>query len=390
MELNIYPKIYLKNGRESSDSRFHPWIFSGAIHSKTDKIQPGDLVSVYTNEEEFIGIGTYSPSSIAVKILSRIDLIINKDFWLVKLRNAKNLRESLSIKSNAYRLVHGEGDFLPGLIIDKYDKLFVIQAHDEGIFKQLENIRTALVELFGKDISIFNKSSKTIPFLRNIEDSFLYGKETEQVLVEENDLKFSVDVVKGQKTGFYVDQRVNRELVKQFSKDKKVLNTYCYTGAFSVYALSAGANYCHSIDSSEHAIEKTKENINLNFDNAKHSEEKIEVFKYFENNTDKFDLIIVDPPSFAKHPRAKKQALHAYTKVNKMAIDALEPKGTIFTFSCSQAVSEEEFQRAIFNAALKSGRKCQIIAKLGQPSDHPMDIFHQEGKYLKGLLLKFD
>jgi len=390
MELNIYPKIYLKNGRESSDSRFHPWIFSGAIHSKTESIKEGDLVSVYTIQEEFIGIGTYSPSSIAVKILSRIDLIINKDFWLVKLRDAKNLREELNINSNAYRLVHGEGDFLPGLIIDKYDKMFVIQAHDEGIYKQLGNIKIALVELFGKDITVFSKSSKTIPFLRNIEDTFLYGNETEQVIVDENGLKFSVDVVQGQKTGFYVDQRDNRELVKLFSKGKKVLNTYCYTGAFSVYALSAGATYCHSIDSSESAIAKTKENIDLNFEKANHTEEKVEVFKYFENNNYKFDLIIVDPPSFAKHPRAKKQALHAYTKVNRMAINALEPKGTIFTFSCSQAINDEEFQRAIFNAALKSGRKCQIIAKLGQPSDHPLDIFHQEGKYLKGFLLKFD
>jgi 23S rRNA (cytosine1962-C5)-methyltransferase len=390
MELNIYPKLYLQKGREKSDSRFHPWIFSGAISSKTTNIKQGDLVSVFSADEEFIGIGTFSPSTIAVKILSRIDVLINKDFWLVKLRDARKLREELDINSNAYRLVHGEGDYLPGLIIDKYDRVFVIQAHDEGIFKQIENIKNALVDLYGKDISIYNKSKKSIPFLNNVEDSYIYGEELEQVIIEENGLKFYVDIVSGQKTGFYIDQRDNRKLINKFSKGKKVLNTFCYSGAFSVYALSAGASSCHSVDSSEIAITKTKENIELNFKNSNHTEEKIEVFKFFERNTEKFELIIVDPPSFAKHPRAKKQALHAYTKTNRMAIEALEEKGIIFTFSCSQAVSEEEFQRSIFNAVLSTNRKCQIIAKLGQPSDHPLDIYHQEGKYLKGFLLKFD
>jgi len=390
MELNIYPKLYLQKGREKSDSRFHPWIFSGAISSKTTNIRQGDLVSVFSADEEFIGIGTFSPSTIAVKILSRIDVLINKDFWLVKLRDARKLREELDINSNAYRLVHGEGDYLPGLIIDKYDRVFVIQAHDEGIFKQIENIKNALVDLYGKDISIYNKSKKSIPFLNNVEDSYIYGEELEQVIIEENGLKFYVDIVSGQKTGFYIDQRDNRKLINKFSKGKKVLNTFCYSGAFSVYALSAGASSCHSVDSSEIAITKTKENIELNFKNSNHTEEKIEVFKFFERNTEKFELIIVDPPSFAKHPRAKKQALHAYTKTNRMAIEALEEKGIIFTFSCSQAVSEEEFQRSIFNAVLSTNRKCQIIAKLGQPSDHPLDIYHQEGKYLKGFLLKFD
>ncbi len=390
MELNIYPKLYLQKGREKSDSRFHPWIFSGAISSKTTNIRQGDLVSVFSADEEFIGIGTFSPSTIAVKILSRIDVLINKDFWLVKLRDARKLREELDINSNAYRLVHGEGDYLPGLIIDKYDRVFVIQAHDEGIFKQIENIKNALVDLYGKDISIYNKSKKSIPFLNNVEDSYIYGEELEQIIIEENGLKFYVDIVSGQKTGFYIDQRDNRKLINKFSKGKKVLNTFCYSGAFSVYALSAGASSCHSVDSSEIAITKTKENIELNFKNSNHSEEKIEVFKFFEGNTEKFELIIVDPPSFAKHPRAKKQALHAYTKTNRMAIEALEEKGIIFTFSCSQAVSEDEFQRSIFNAVLSTNRKCQIIAKLGQPSDHPLDIYHQEGKYLKGFLLKFD
>lgn len=388
MQYTVYPKVKLKKGRELSDSRMHPWIFSGAIQFKDKSINSGDLVSVFSFNDEFIGIGTYSPSSISVRILSRLDIILDINFWYNKLKSAKELREHLEINSDSYRLVHGEGDFVSGLIIDKYANLFVIQAHDEGIFKMLDQIKSALVELYGKDIIVYNKSKKSLPFLENIEESFIYGDSVDFIKITENNLFFNVDVVNGQKTGFFIDQRDNRNLVKKFANNKKCLNTFCYTGGFSVYSLSGGASMCTSVDSSELAIEATIKNIELNGFSEKHQALKSDVFKFFENNTEKFDLIVVDPPAFAKHQKARKQALNAYTRINKMAIDSLSDDGFLFTFSCSQAISEEDFQRAIFNAVLQTNRSCQIISKLGQPKDHPLDIYHPEGKYLKGFMLK--
>lgn len=390
MEFSIYPIVTLKKGREESDSRNHPWIFSGAIHKIDEKVKPGDIVRVESINNEFLGIGLYSKGSIAVRVISRLDLVIDKNFFVFKLTKAKGLREDLKINSNSYRLIHGEGDDIPGLIIDRYDNVFVVQAHDEGIYKLIGLIKDALIEVFGKDIIVYNKSSKTIPFLKDVKDDFVYGENIDEIVINENDNKFIVDFIKGQKTGFFIDQRDNRELLSSFANDKSVLNTFSYTGGFSVYALSAGAKNCVSVDGSEYAIELTKRNIELNGFSDKHSAIKSDIFKYFENNEDKFDLIVVDPPAFAKHQKAKKQALNAYTRINLMAIESLEKEGVIFTFSCSQAISEDEFQRSIFNAVLQSNRDCKILHKLSQPADHPRNIFHPEGKYLKGFVLKFD
>ena len=390
MEYNLYPNIVLKNGREGADSRNHPWIFSGAIYKIDEKIKSGDIVRVVSSKGEFLGIGTYSPGSIAVRIISKLDILIDKNFFAYKIKKAKDLRERLKINSNSYRLIHGEGDNLSGLIIDKYNKVFILQAHDEGIYYKLNLIKDALLDVYGSDIIVYNKSSRTVPFLENVEDGFLYGKEIESIEVIENGNKFLVDFVKGQKTGFFIDQRDNRELLTHFTKDKKVLNTFAYTGGFSVYALSAGANECVSVDASELALTMLKRNVELNNFSEKHRSINSDIFKYFEHNTEKFEVIVVDPPAFAKHQKAKKQALNAYTRLNFMAINTLEEDGIIFTFSCSQAISEDEFQRAIFNAVLLSNRECKILYKLSQPADHPRNIFHQEGKYLKGFVLKFD
>jgi 23S rRNA (cytosine1962-C5)-methyltransferase len=390
MEFSIYPKVVLKKGREESDSRKHPWIFSGAIESKDSNIKPGDYVKVESSKNAFIGIGTYSSGSIAVRILSWIDLVIDKNFFAFNIKKAKELRESLEINSNSYRLIHGEGDNLSGLIIDKYDNVFVVQAHDEGIYLNINLIKDALIEVFGKDIVVYNKSSKTIPFLKNIKDEFLYGNEIEYIEIIENGNKFIVDFIKGQKSGFFIDQRENRYLLSNFSKNKDVLNTFAYTGGFSIYALNGGAKSCVSVDGSEYATELINKNIELNNYTNKHTTIKKDIFKFFESNEDKFDLVVVDPPAFAKHQKAKKQALNAYTRINLMAIESLQEDGIIFTFSCSQAISEEDFQRAIFNAVLQTNRKCSILYKLSQPADHPRNIFHPEGKYLKGFVLKFD
>lgn len=390
MEFSIYPKVVLKKGREESDSRNHPWIFSGAIENKDANIKPGDFVKVESSKNTFIGIGTYSSGSIAVRILSWIDLVIDKNFFAFNINRAKELRETLEINSDSYRLIHGEGDNLSGLIIDKYANVFVVQAHDEGIYKNINLIKDALIEVYGEDIVIYNKSSKTIPFLKNIQDEFLYGNQIEDIEIIENENKFIVDFIKGQKTGFFIDQRENRHLLSKFSKDKNVLNTFAYTGGFSIYALNGGAKSCVSVDGSEYATDLINKNIELNNYSEKHTTIKKDIFKFFESNEEKFDLIVVDPPAFAKHQKAKKQALNAYTRINLMAIEALQEDGIIFTFSCSQAISEEEFQRSIFNAVLQTNRQCRILYKLSQPADHPRNIFHPEGKYLKGFVLKFD
>lgn len=390
MEYSIYPQVILKKGREGADSRNHPWIFSGAIHLIDERIKAGDIVRVKSSKNEFIGIGTFSSGSISVRILSRVDTIIDKNFFVYKIKKAKGLRDILNINSNAYRLVHGEGDNLSGLIIDRYNNVFVIQAHDEGIYYKIDLIKDALVEVFGKDIIVYNKSNKTIPFLKDVEDNFIYGESIAETEIIENGNKFIIDFVKGQKTGFFIDQRDNRERLKSFAKDKKVLNTFAYTGGFSVYALSAGAKECTSVDASDNALSILNQNIAKNNFSENHKSVNSDIFKFFERNEEKFELIVVDPPAFAKHQKAKKQALNGYTRLNLMAINSLKENGVIFTFSCSQAISEDEFQRAIFNAVLQSNRECKILDKLSQPADHPRNIFHQEGKYLKGFILKFD
>lgn len=390
MEFSIYPQVILKKGREGADSRNHPWIFSGAIHLIDDRIKAGDIVRVESSKNEFIGIGTFSSGSISVRILSRVDTIIDKNFFVYKIKKAKDLRDILNINSNAYRLVHGEGDNLSGLIIDRYNKVFVIQAHDEGIYYKIDLIKDALVEVFGKDIIIYNKSNKTIPFLKDVEDNFIYGESIAETEIIENGNKFIIDFVKGQKTGFFIDQRDNRERLRSFAKDKIVLNTFAYTGGFSVYALSAGAKECVSVDASDNALGILNQNIEINNYSKNHKSVNSDIFKFFEKNEEKFELIVVDPPAFAKHQKAKRQALNGYTRLNYMAINSLKENGIIFTFSCSQAISEDEFQRAIFNAVLQSNRECKILDKLSQPADHPRNIFHQEGKYLKGFILKFD
>ena len=385
-------KLYLKRGKEESLLRFHPWVFSGAIAQADDDLKDGDLVRVLTNHGDFIAVGHFQMGSIAVRILSFRDVDIDADFWASRLASALKVRQSIGIadnpKNNTYRLVHGEGDNLPGLIIDVYDRTAVMQAHSIGIHLQRKQIAEQLVKVMGSRIdNVYYKSETTLPFMDDMENGFVYGGSEDNVALE-NGLKFYVDWLRGQKTGFFVDQRDNRSLLERYSAGKSVLNMFCYTGGFSVYAMRGGAKLVHSVDSSAKAIELTNRNIALNFEGDNRHEAFCEdAFKYLEQAGNNYDLIILDPPAFAKHRGALHNALKGYTRLNNKAFQKIQPGGILFTFSCSQVVTKDHFRNAVFTAAAQAGRKVRILHQLHQPADHPINIYHPEGEYLKGLVL---
>ena len=390
----MYKKIYLKKGKEESLKRFHPWVFSGAIQHLPEDVDEGEVVRVMTAGGEFIAVGHYQIGSIAVRVLSFDDVEIDDAFWYGKLQSAFDMRRSIGIvdnpSNNTYRLVHGEGDNIPGLIIDVYGPTAVMQAHSVGIHLERKRIAAQLIQVMGERVkNVYYKSETTLPFKADLgqEDGFIIGGSNDNVAVE-NGLKFHVDWLKGQKTGFFVDQRDNRSLLEHFSAGKRVLNMFCYTGGFSFYAMRGGATLVHSVDSSAKAIELTTKNVELNFPGDKRHEAFCEdAFKYLDKAGGDYDLVILDPPAFAKHRGALHNALKGYTRLNMKAFEKIRPGGILFPFSCSQVVTKDNFRNAVFTAAALAHRNVRILHQLHQPADHPINIFHPEGEYLKGLVL---
>ena len=383
----------MKRGKDESLRRFHPWIFSGAIQRMSEEPEEGEKVMVFTSENEYIATGHFQIGSIMVRVLSFDNEEIDQHFYEQKLAIAKDVRDRIGVtgeNNNTYRLVHGEGDNLPGLVIDIYGNTAVMQAHSVGMHLDRQLIAKALKAVMGDDIqNIFYKSETTLPYKAELgqENGFLLGGDTDDVAME-NGLKFHVDWLRGQKTGFFVDQRDNRSLLERYSKGRKVLNMFCYTGGFSFYAMRGGAELVHSVDSSQKAIDLTKANVELNFPNDKRHEAYAEdAFKFLEKMQTPYDLIILDPPAFAKHKDALHNALKGYTRLNKKAFEKIQPGGILFTFSCSQAVNKDQFRTAVFTAAASARRKVRILHQLHQPADHPINIYHPEGEYLKGLVL---
>lgn len=390
----MYKQVYLKKGKEESLKRFHPWIFSGAIHHMDDGIEEGEVVRVITAGSDFIAVGHYQIGSIAVRVLSFTDVPIDENYWNKRIRSALNVRMAVGIACNpdndTYRLVHGEGDNLPGLVIDCYGKTAVMQAHSVGMHMIRKDICNALVSVMdGKIDNVYYKSETTLPFKADLgqENGFIYGH-TDNNIATENGLRFRIDWLKGQKTGFFVDQRENRLLLETYAKGRSVLNMFCYTGGFSVYAMRGGARLVHSVDSSAKAIELTNSNVGMNFPNdGRHAAFCEDAFKYLDENDDKYDLMVLDPPAFAKHRGALHNALKGYTRLNVKGLQRIKHGGILFTFSCSQVVTKEQFRNAVFTAAAQAQRKVRILHQLHQPADHPINIYHPEGEYLKGLVL---
>ena len=386
--------IILKKGKEQSVKRMHPWIFSGAIKKIKGEPIEGEVVQLFDCEGEFLAVGHYQIGSIAVRILSFSSVEIDKNFYLERLKHAYFIRKNADLDNagfnNTYRLIHGEGDFLPGLIIDIYADTAVVQCHSVGMYRDLALIEEAIKELYGEKVTaIYNKSATTLPFKADVDasDKYLFGKsETEFAL--ENGNKFKVNWEEGQKTGFFIDQRENRKLLETYSKGKDVLNMFGYTGGFSVYALRGGAKSVCSVDVSQKAVDLTDINVKENFgSNAPHTSFAVDAFEFLRNIDQKYDLIVLDPPAFAKHLNKLDNALQAYKRLNQRALEQIRPGGIIFTFSCSQVVSKENFKRSVFVAAANAKRNVRILHQLNQPADHPVNIFHPEGDYLKGLVL---
>lgn len=390
----MYKTITLKKGKDESLKRFHPWIFSGAIKHCEDGIDEGDTVRVIKENGDFIAIGHYQIGSIAVRVLSFEEIEIDDDFFTERLVMAFAMRKSIGVAdnpaNNTYRLVHGEGDNLPGLVIDCYGETAVMQAHSVGMHVCRNIIAKVLMNVMGERIkNVFYKSGTTLPFKAELgqENGFIYGRSENNTAVE-NGLKFHVDWLKGQKTGFFIDQRENRSLLERYSKGKTILNMFCYTGGFSFYAMRGGARVVHSVDSSAKAIELTNANVGLNFpEDKRHVAYCEDAFKFLDKADDVYDLIILDPPAFAKHRNALHNALKGYTRLNLKAMQRIRPGGILFTFSCSQVVTKDNFRNAVFTAAALAGRKVRILHQLHQPADHPVNIYHPEGEYLKGLVL---
>lgn len=390
-----YKKIKLKPKKEESLKRFHPWIFSGAVHSKDEGLTEGEVVNVYTANNEFIAVGHYQIGSIEVRVLSFEEEKIDSGFWKKRLSSALELRKTIGLLSsdnNSFRLVHGEGDSLPGLIIDIYGETAVIQSHSVGMHEFRMEICDALKSVMGNTLkNIYYKSETTLPYKANLgaENDYLYGGKDVNEIAVENGLKFYPDWVKGQKTGFFVDQRDNRALLQRYSKNRSVLNMFCYTGGFSFYALRGEAKLVHSVDSSSKAITLTNRNVELNFPgDERHKAFAEDAFKFLGNiNKGDYNLIVLDPPAFAKHRGAIKNALQGYKRLNAAAFEKIAPGGIIFTFSCSQVISKDAFRLAVFSAAALAGRSVSILHQLSQPADHPINIYHPEGEYLKGLVL---
>ena len=392
-------KIYLRRGKEESLLRRHPWIFSGAIERVEckDEIKEGEIVEVYTKAGDFIARGHYQIGSIAVRVLTfEKEEKIDQEWWNKRIAIAHDVRRSLSLteneKTNCYRLIHGEGDSLPGLVVDIYDTTAVVQCHSVGMYLSRLAIAEALRNTYGERITaIYDKSSQTVPFKAglNAVDGYIWGSSDHKShVVYENGEKFLVNWEEGQKTGFFLDQRQNRELVKHYAKGRTVLNTFCYTGGFSVYAASGGALEVCSVDASERAVKLAEENMRLNFGpEYKHEAVAADAVEYIKQIGNKYDLIILDPPAFAKHHKVLGNAMQGYKRINARALSQIKSGGILFTFSCSQAVSKELFRTTVFSAAAIAGRKVRILHQLTQPADHPINIYHPEGEYLKGLVL---
>ena len=386
--------VILKRGKEESLQRFHPWIFSGAIQRITGKPEEGDVVTVYTNDNKFIARGHVQVGSIAVRVLTFNDEPIDKEFWNKRIATAYDLRERTGISSrednNTYRLVHGEGDNLPGLIIDIYGDTAVMQAHSVGMHVNRIEIANAVKEILGDRIkNIYYKSDTTLPYKADIntDNGYIMGGNAECISTEYG-LKFHIDWLRGQKTGFFVDQRENRSLLEKYAKGRKLLNMFCYTGGFSIYALRGGAEIVHSVDSSSKAIDLTNANVEINFPGeTRHKAYAEDAFDYLDRMGSNYNLIILDPPAFAKHRDSLRNALIGYRRLNAKAIEKIQPGGILFTFSCSQVVSKEHFRTAVFTAAAMAKRNVRILHQLTQPADHPVNIYHPEGEYLKGLVL---
>lgn len=386
-------KIVLKSGKDQSVRRYHLWIFSGAIKKIYGNPVEGDLVDVYDNKDEFLAVGHYQPSSIAVRILSFKQENPDISFFREKILKAINYRKSIGIignpEINVFRLVHAEGDNLPGLIIDYYAGVVVMQMHSVGMYRFRKELAAILVELMGDHITaVYDKSEATIPFMSGIKgtNEFLYGS-SENVIVNEYGYKFHIDWTTGQKTGFFIDQRENRKLLERFTEGKDVLNMFGYTGAFSVYAMK-NARLVHTVDSSHPAIKLADENIKLNYgEDTRHTSFAVDAFDYLNDIKDKYDVIILDPPAFAKHNNVLANALQGYKRLNIKAIEQIRPGGIIFTFSCSQVVTKENFRKSVFVAAANTGRNVRILYQISQPPDHPVNIYHPESEYLKGLVI---
>ena len=389
--------IYLRRGKAESLRRFHPWVFSGAIASSDGKLKEGETVRGISNYGEIMGYGHYQIGSIAVRMLTFENEEINDAFWQQRLSEAFSLRSALQLTgredNTIYRLVHGEGDRLPGLVIDVYGKTAVMQAHSVGMHVCRETIADALIAASNGLIeNVYYKSETTLPFKADLhqENGFLRGHDDGNIALE-NGLKFHIDWLRGQKTGFFVDQRENRSLLEHYAKGRNVLNMFCYTGGFSVYALRGNAKLVHSVDSSSKAIDLTRANAELNFPNdSRHEAFAEDAFKFLEQAGSNYDLIVLDPPAFAKHKDALRNALKGYTRLNAIAFKKIRKGGIVFTFSCSQAVNKDQFRLAVFTAAAQSGRHVRILHQLHQPADHPINIYHPEGEYLKGLVLEVE
>ena len=389
-----YKTIVLKRGKEESLQRFHPWVFSGAIAQLPDGVEEGDVVRVEASDGTVLGVGHYQIGSIAVRMLSFLDLEITPLFFRQALEQAWALRRALRLKrddNTAFRLVHGEGDFLPGLVVDIYGDTAVVQAHSPGMHFARETVAAQLVKIDGLGVkNVYYKSETTLPYKAHLDpvNDYLIGHSDNNVAIE-NGLKFNIDWLRGQKTGFFVDQRDNRQLLEHYSRGRRVLNMFCYTGGFSVYALRGGATLVHSVDSSAKAVTLTDANVALNFPgDPRHEAFAEDAFKFLDHtDAEAYDLIVLDPPAFAKHRSALRNALRGYQKLNAAGISKVAHGGIVFTFSCSQAVSREQFRLAVFSAAAQTGRKVRILHQLTQPADHPVNIYHPEGEYLKGLIL---
>jgi 23S rRNA (cytosine1962-C5)-methyltransferase len=395
-------QVYLKRGKEESLLRFHPWVFSGAIQQADEGIGEGEVVRVVNSHGDFIAVGHYQMGSIAVRVLSFSDESIDEAFWGRRLASALQVRLSIGLadnpQNNTYRLVHGEGDLLPGLVIDVYGQTAVMQAHSVGMHVSRDAIARQLVKVMdGRIAHVYYKSETTLPGKMRADETglsddgtlsyFIYGGSDDNTAME-NGLLFYVDWLRGQKTGFFVDQRDNRLLLERFAKGRRVLNMFCYTGGFSFYAMRGGAELVHSVDSSAKAIELTNRNVELNFPGDKrHQAFCDDAFRYLEQAGSQYDLIILDPPAFAKHRGALHNALKGYTRLNYKAFQKIQPGGILFTFSCSQVVTKDHFRNAVFTAAAQAGRQVRILHQLHQPADHPINIYHPEGEYLKGLVL---
>jgi len=394
--MNTFPRIILNKGKERSLKNFHPWVFSGAVKSAEDGIGEGDIAEVFSADGNYLGTGHYHEGSIKVRLFSFERTDAGPDFWLQKIKAAYTLRESLGLArnehTNAYRLVHAEGDSMPGLILDIYHEAAVIQTHTLGMQKAIPFISKALKEIYGDRLKvIYDKSAEALSkqHIRGATNQYLLGSESSAVVLE-NDLKFQVNWEEGQKTGFFIDQRENRKLLASYCKGKTVVNAFAYSAGFSVYALAAGALHVDSVDSSKRAAEWAEKNVALNFTGASHQFHCEDVFDYFKKNHDEADVLVLDPPGFAKHLSAVNQASIGYRNLNAEGIKKVKKGGILFTFSCSQVIDRTLFRKLVFQAAAQTGRQVRILHQLSQPPDHPINLYHPEGEYLKGLVLRVE